>query len=51
MAVGATGKAQEAGQNLKQSNIAEQMGMVNARGAQEEVLPVLTELKRCNMRA
>lgn len=37
LAAGATGKAQEAGQNLKQSNIAEQMGMVNARGMQEDV--------------
>ena len=38
LAVGATGKAQAAGQNLKQSNIAEQIGMVNARVAQTEVV-------------
>jgi len=37
LATGATGKGQAAGQNLKQSNIAEQIGMVNARGAQQDV--------------
>jgi len=36
-ATGATGKGQAAGQNLKQSNIAEQIGMVEARGAQQDV--------------
>lgn len=37
IAVGATGKGQSAGQNLKQSNIAEQIGMVEARGVQQDV--------------
>lgn len=37
LGVGATGKGQNAGQNLKQSNIAEQIGMVDARAAQEQV--------------
>lgn len=37
LGVGATGKAQAAGQNLKQSNIAEQIGMIDARAAQEQL--------------
>lgn len=37
MAITATGKAQSAGQNLKQSNIQEQMGMLEAREAQTSV--------------
>jgi hypothetical protein len=36
-ATGATGKGQSTGQSLKQSNIAEQMGMAEARGAQQDV--------------
>jgi len=38
LATGATGKGQRTGQNLKQSNVAEEINLVKARAAQQEVV-------------
>jgi len=38
LAVGATGKGQSTGQNLKQSNVAEQINLVKARAAEQQVV-------------